>query len=61
MNLKLLLSRFFLREIFYFLVCLWLIFILLEIIFPSIILAYFNINYLLMLILLFGLALLIKK
>jgi hypothetical protein len=49
------------REIFYFLAFLLGIFICLEIIWPNIILAYFNLNYLLVLWLAAGLILLIKK
>jgi hypothetical protein len=61
MDKKILLSRPFIREILYFLVVLWLVFVILEIIFPNIILAYFNINYLFSTVLFFGIVLLIKK
>lgn len=47
------------REIFYFLSTLLLVFIILEVIFPRIILAYFNINYLIILVVISGLSLLI--
>lgn len=49
------------REIFYFLTALGLIFIFLEIIWPNIILAYFNLNYLLILWLASGLVLLFRS
>jgi len=49
------------RELFYFLSLLLGIFIILEIIWPNIILAYGNLNYLLVLVLVFGLISLIKK
>lgn len=42
------------REIFYFFSILLAVFIILEIIWPNIILAYFNLNYLLVLWLIFG-------
>jgi hypothetical protein len=61
MDLKFLLSRLFIKEVFYFLVCLWLVFIVLEVIFPNIILVYFNINYLFLLVFGFSIFLLIKK
>jgi hypothetical protein len=48
------------REIFYFLSCLLLIFIIMEIIFPRIILAYFNLNYLFILVFFSGLFVLVK-
>lgn len=46
-------------ELFYFLSSLLMLFIILEIIFPRIVLAYFNINYLIILVVASGLALLI--
>ncbi len=49
------------REIFYFLTALGLVFIALEIIWPNIVLAYFNLNYLLLLWLIFGLVMLFRK
>jgi len=49
------------REFFYFLSLLLGIFIILEIIWPNIILAYGNLNYLLVLVLVFGLISLIEK
>ena len=48
------------REFFYFLACLWVVLGLLEIIFPNIVLAYFNLNYLFALLVIFGLITLIK-
>ncbi len=54
-------SRLIIREIFYFLSLLLALFIILEIIWPNIILAYFNLNWLLVLWLISGLSLLIKK
>jgi len=49
------------RETFYFVFLAWLVFITLEIIFPNIILAYFNLNFLFLLEIIIGLFLLIKK
>lgn len=49
------------RELFYFFTILSVIFIVLEIIWPNIILAYFNLNYLIILWLIAGLLMLIKK
>jgi hypothetical protein len=49
------------REIFYFFSAAIAVFVGLEIIWPSIILAYFNLNYLLVLWLISGLILIIKK
>jgi len=49
------------REIFYFLFFLLLAFIGLELVWPNIILAYFNINYLIVLCLMSGLINLLKK
>ncbi len=49
------------REIFYFLTLLLLAFIGLELIWPNIILSYFNLNYLIVLCLMSGLISLIKK
>jgi len=49
------------REVFYFLSTLWLVFMILEIIWPNIILAYFNLNYLLLGCLLSGLVHINKK
>jgi len=48
-------------EIFYFFSALLLVSIVLEMIFPNIILAYFNLNYLILIWLINGLVLLIKK
>jgi hypothetical protein len=48
------------RELFYFFASLFLVFSIMEIIFPRIILAYFNINYLLLLVVLLGVLILIK-
>jgi hypothetical protein len=50
-----------LRELFYFIFIAWLAFVILEIIFPNIILAYFNLNFLFLLEIMIGLFLLIKK
>lgn len=49
------------REIFYFFSCLILVFIILEMIWPNIILAYLNLNYLLILWLISGTLYLLKK
>ena len=49
------------REIFYFLSILLVVFVILEMIWPNIILAYLNLNWLLVLWLIFGIILLIKK
>jgi hypothetical protein len=49
------------RELFYFFSVLTGVFVFLEIIWPNIILAYFNLNYLVILWLITGLAMLIKK
>ncbi len=49
------------REIFYFLCLAWIVFIISEIIFPNIILAYFNLNFLFLMIIVLGLFILIKK
>jgi len=49
------------REIFYFISVLLGVFILLEMVFPNIILAYFNLNWLFVLWLAFGLFILIKQ
>lgn len=54
-------SKLFFREGFYFFSVLLIVFLLLEIISPNIILAYFNLNYLLILWFIFGVILLIKK
>lgn len=48
------------RELFYFLASLLLIFIILETVFPHIILAYFNLNYLFLVVVISGLIVLIK-
>lgn len=52
---------FFWREMFYFFSTLWLAFIVLEIIFPNIILVYFNINYLFLIVIISGLVALLKE
>ncbi|MHB8903681.1 MAG: hypothetical protein ACYC40_01070 [Patescibacteria group bacterium] len=52
-------TKIFWREFFYFLSALLLIFIILEIIWPNIILAYFNLNYLLLIYIITALFLLI--
>lgn len=49
------------QELFYASFFLFLLFIFLEIIFPNIILVYFNLNYLLVLIIIFGLLSLVKQ
>ncbi len=49
------------QEIFHFLFILFIIFVLLEIIWPNIVIAYFNLNILLIICLLSALSLLIKK
>ncbi len=48
------------REFFYFFACLFVALAILEIIFPNIVLAYFNLNYLVFLIIISGLVALIK-
>lgn len=53
--------RLIIQESFYFFSALLLAFIILEIIWPNIILAYFNLNYLFLLWLIAGLILLIRK
>ena len=53
--------RLIIRELFYFFSVLTGVFVFLEIIWPNIILAYFNLNYLVILWLITGLAMLIKK
>ena len=49
------------RELFYFFTILTLIFVLMEIIWPNIIIAYFNLNYLVIVWVVFGSLTLIKK
>lgn len=49
------------REIFYFLSVLMVVFVILEVIWPNIILAYLNLNWLLAVWLIFGLIILSKK
>lgn len=49
------------REIFYFISALLGVFIVLEIIWPNIILVYFNLNWLLVVWLIVGLSILVKK
>jgi hypothetical protein len=56
---SLLRMRIFWRELFYFFCSLMFVFILLEIIWPNIVLAYFNLNYLLLVCLITALILLI--
>jgi len=53
-------GRIIIRESFYFLAALLAVFIILEMIWPHIILAYLNLNYLLVILLIVGLILLIK-
>ena len=48
------------REFFYFFACLFVALAILEVIFPNIVLAYFNLNYLVVLIIISGLIALIK-
>jgi len=54
-------TKIIIREIFYFLTIFYLVLIFLEILFPNIVLAYFNLNYLFLLIVLFGVFSLTKK
>lgn len=42
------------QELFYFFACLWLALVVLEIIWPNIVLVYFNLNLLLMAVIIFG-------
>ena len=48
------------QELFYASFCLLILFVFLEIIFPNIILVYFNVNYLFVLVIIFGLLTLVK-
>ena len=54
-------TKIIIREIFYFLTIFYLVLIFLETLFPNIVLAYFNLNYLFLLIVLFGVFSLTKK
>ncbi len=47
-------SKIIFQELFYFTVCLWLALVILEIIWPNIVLAYFNLNLLLVVVIVLG-------